>query len=31
MKGGDLKIQNELDLIMDDMKIPAEEFEVNKR
>jgi len=27
MKGGDLKIQNELDLIMDDMKITAEEFE----
>ena len=27
MKGGDLKIQNELDLIMDDMKITSEEFE----
>ena len=27
MKGGDLKIQNELDLIMDDMKITAEDFE----
>ena len=27
MKGGDLKIQNELDLIMDDMKITAKEFE----
>ena len=27
MKGGDLKIQNELDLIMDDMKITGGEFE----